>query len=414
MQIRDILHIAISGLSTHRLRSMLTILGIVIGITAIMLVMAIGWGAKELILKELQTFGARSIFVVPGRQPRSIQEASYEGLQNSLTKKDLDALERKENVPDASAVVPMVFDSVNFSYESELFQGQLIGGTPRLAELFGLEASAGTMFSDDDVDQKEKVIVLGSHIAKELTNYPESLVGKKLSIRDVRFKIIGILKTKGSGMLGFYDDMAFMPYTTAQQYMTGTRYFRHFIIEAKDERSIPDVVHDVERTLRESHDIDDPERDDFYVETQEDMLAQVRSITDTLTAFLSIVAAISLIVGGIGIMNIMFVSVTERTSEIGLRKALGATNTNILIQFLVESVIITLAGGILGILSGIGIEYVLIKIVNAVYAFDLAFSFPTAGAATGVIVSTLMGLTFGIFPARQASLKSPMEAIIRE
>ncbi len=393
---------------------MLTILGIVIGITAIMLVMAIGWGAKELILKELQTFGARSIFVVPGRQPRSIQEASYEGLQNSLTKKDLDALERKENVPDASAVVPMVFDSVNFSYESELFQGQLIGGTPRLAELFGLEASAGTMFSDDDVDQKEKVIVLGSHIAKELTNYPESLVGKKLSIRDVRFKIIGILKTKGSGMLGFYDDMAFMPYTTAQQYMTGTRYFRHFIIEAKDERSIPDVVHDVERTLRESHDIDDPERDDFYVETQEDMLAQVRSITDTLTAFLSIGAAISWIVGGIGIMNIMLVSVTERTSEIGLRKALGATNTNILIQFLVESVIITLAGGILGILSGIGIEYVLIKIVNAVYAFDLAFSFPTAGAATGVIVSTLMGLTFGIFPARQASLKSPMEAIIRE
>lgn len=414
MYIRDTLHIAINGLSTHRLRSMLTILGIVIGIAAIMLVMAIGWGAKQLILKELQTFGARSIFVVPGREPRSIQEASYEGLQNSLTKKDLDALERKENVPDASLVVPMTFDAADMTYESEVFPGQIVGGVPRLAGLFGLETDKGVMFSDDDVLQKEKVIVIGSHIAKEITAYPQNLIGQKIGIRDIRFRIVGVLKSKGSGMLGFYADMAFMPYTTAQQYMTGARYFRHFIVEAKDERSIPAVAHDIERTLRESHDIDDPSRDDFYVETQADMLEQVRSITDTLTAFLSIVAAISLLVGGIGIMNIMFVSVTERTTEIGLRKALGATNANILNQFLVESVIITLIGGIIGILVGIGLEYMLIEILNALYEFGLGFSFPTTGALLGVGVSTVVGFIFGIFPARQAAKKSPMEAIIRE
>jgi putative ABC transport system permease protein len=414
MYLRDILHVAFNGLSMHRLRSMLTILGIVIGIAAIMLVMAIGWGAKELILKELQTFGARSVFVVPGREPRSIQEASYEGLQNSLTKKDLDALERKTNIPDASYVVPMTFDAADITYESEVFPGQIVGGVPKLADLFGLETNIGTMFSEGDILQKEKVIVIGSHIAKEITDYPQNLIGQKVTIRDVRFRIIGVLKSKGSGMLGFYDDMAFIPYTTAQQYMTGTRYFRHFIVEAKDERSIPAVVRDIERTLRESHDIDDPERDDFYVETQADMLEQVRSITDTLTAFLSIVAAISLLVGGIGIMNIMFVSVTERTPEIGLRKALGATDTNILAQFLTESVIITLAGGIAGIVVGIGLEYLLIKILNAFYGFGLGFTFPTTGALLGVIVSTVVGFIFGIFPARQAAKKSPMEAIIRE
>jgi putative ABC transport system permease protein len=207
------------------------------------------------------------------------------------------------------------------------------------------------------------------------------------------------------------NEMILVPYTTAQQYLTGTTHFNSIIVQAETEEIVPRVVHDIEATLRESHSITDPDNDDFYVSTPDDAAAIVGTITLVLTALLGSVAGISLVVGGIGIMNIMLVSVSERTREIGLRKALGATEKDILIQFLLESIILTGFGGVIGIILGAAISYVAALVLSSTVATDWTFAFPISAAVLGLGVSGFIGLVFGIYPAKRAAAKSPMEAL---
>ena len=223
--------------------------------------------------------------------------------------------------------------------------------------------------------------------------------------------MIGVLPKKGQVSFFNFDEMAIVPYTTMQKYILGINYFHRFIVESENEALISRTVIDVNQTLRESHDITDPSKDDFFVQTQEDLVKSLGTITTALTMFLAAVAAISLIVGGIGIMNIMLVSVTERTREIGLRKALGATNRDILTQFLLEAMMLTATGGIVGIILGTTFSFLISLVLSNVLGLLWTFTFPIGASIVGILVSGTIGIVFGLYPARKASLKSPMEAL---
>ena len=236
-------------------------------------------------------------------------------------------------------------------------------------------------------------------------------VGEKIKIKNKTYRVIGLLEKKGQSPFVNFDESIIMPYTTVQQYVLGIRYIQRVVVEARTPADIDNVVKDITILLRNNHNITDPEKDDFFVQTQADLVDTLSTITTVLTLLLSSVAAISLLVGGVGIMNMMLVWVTERTREIGLRKALGATNGNILSQFLVEAVVLTISGGIIGIILGTLLSWLVALVANRAFALDFPFAFSVTGLMLGVGVSTAIGLVFGIFPARQAAKKSPIEAL---
>ncbi len=400
---------AFRGLATNRTRSILTLLGIVIGIAAITLVMAVGRGAQDLILSQIQGLGSRTIVAVPGRQPSGPSDVA-QIFSDSLKPKDLDALRRRENVPAAEEIMPVVFGGETASYGNETYRLTIFGASELIAKIFDLYPETGTFFSEDDIRGRADVIVIGAKVREELFGASLAL-GQRIKIKDRNFRIIGILPKKGQVSFFNFDEMAIVPYTTAQQYIFGIKHFHRFIIQADEEENIQRTVRDVELTLRQSHDITDPEKDDFFVETQSDLTARLGTITTVLTILLASIAAISLVVGGIGIMNITLVSVTERTREIGLRKAVGATNRDIFTQFLLEAVMLTAFGGAIGIIAGALLSLLAAVILGQVVGLGWSFVFPISAVILGLGVSAFVGITFGLYPARQASLKNPIEAL---
>ncbi len=400
---------AVIGLKTHKMRSALTVLGIVIGVAAIILVMSLGEGAQNLIISQIQGIGSKTIAIVPGRHPKGPSDI-VQTFSDSLKEKDLESLQKKSNVPDAEKVMPIVFGGVSGAYQNETYWFTLFGATEAMTEFFDIAPEKGFFFGDSEVTSRADVAVIGAKVKKELFGDSEA-IGQKIKIKNRNFRVIGILPSKGQFSFFNLDDAAVVPYTTAQQYVFGIKYFNRLIVNAKSEEAIPRAIEDIKTTLRNNHNITDPEKDDFFVETQGQAIEQVSSITGILTAFLAAIAAVSLVVGGIGIMNIMLVSVTERTREIGLRKAIGATKKDILVQFLLEAVILTLSGGILGIISGTVLAYAVSLILSYYVSLDWAFVFPFSSVVLGMGVAALIGLIFGIYPARQASLKSPMESL---
>ncbi len=407
MDFKDILKMAISGLTTHKARTMLTVLGIVIGIAAITIVTSLGGSAQGFILGELESFGSNNIFVIPGKEG-DFSEGSV--LTDSLHDKDVIALRNKINVPEADLIVPFVFGPANVFFESEEFYGSLLGASPGNQTIDKLELSDGEFINDEDVDQKSAVVVLGSKVKEELFGESDA-VGEKVKIKDRSYRVIGVLEPKGQSLFLDYDKVVITPYTTAQQYILGYDYIQRIIIRTADSSLLSDMVESVRNTIRDSHGLEEGQTADFYVQTPEGAAKTFTQITDMLTILLASIAGISLVVGGVGIMNIMLVSVTERTREIGLRKALGAKNKDILFQFLVEAIILTASGGIIGIISGSLISYAGTILINKFAGLNFPFSSPWSGALLGVGVSTVIGFIFGIYPARRASMKSPIEAL---
>lgn len=408
MTIRHLFKTSLNGLSTNRSRSALTILGIVIGITAIMLVVSLGAGAQALILGEVQGLGTNTIAIIPGKVSTNPSDVSAL-FSDSLKPRDITALTNKANVPGLKALMPVIISSAVASYGSNTYQSTIFGGTDLLAQIFDISPAEGQFFDQSDVNALSSVAVIGADVSKYLFDGQDPL-NQNIEIKGRNFRIVAVLPKSGGGLFNF-DPMVLMPYTTAMTYVTGQKYYNRIITQAVSDAAVPETAHDIKLTLEASHDITDPSKDDFTIETQQTLANTLGTITNTLTYFLVAVASIALFVGGVGIMNIMLVSVTERTREIGLRKALGAKDRDILRQFLLEAVLLTVIGGLIGIILGSSLAFVVAIVLSKGLGVNWQFVFPWSGAALGLGVSTAIGLVFGGYPARQASKKSPIEAL---
>ncbi len=409
MGLFDLIKTSLASLSANRSRSILTILGIVIGIAAIMLVMALGAGAQNLILQQLQAIGSKTIAIVPGREPKGPSDF-ISTFSDSLKETDLKQLKNPANVPHAARVMPMVFGSEVASYKNDTYQTTVFGFTEHYAPLYDLYPNEGQNFTTDDVESAASVIVIGSKVKEELFGSNEA-VGEKVRIKDTSLRVVGILPKKGGASLINFDNAILIPYTTAQNYIFGIKYFNRIIVEADEEINVPVTEIDITSTLRNSHNITDPNKDDFFLETQAGAMETVSAITNVMTFFVAAVAAISLLVGGVGIMNIMLVSVTERTREIGLRKAVGATNSDIMRQFLLEAMTLTTLGGILGITISTILGLIVSAVLSNVLKASWTYTFPVLAMIIGLFVAAGIGIVFGLYPARRAAKLDPVEAL---
>ncbi len=409
MKITYSIKTALIGLRSNVFRSALTILGIVIGITSIIIVMSAGAGAKKLILNQVQGIGSNMLMVVPGQDPKGPSSFSM-FFVDSLKEREVTALRNRANVPTALDVTPWQIVPGSISFKGETFQATTFGTTERFGEVMSLHPEKGRFFTEEEVRNRALVAVIGSKAKDELFQDGEAL-DKKIKIKNKSFTVIGVFPQKGQMLFFNVDDMVVIPYTAAETYLTGNKFFNQIIVRAESESEVARTTEDISLTLRELHLISNPEKDDFHIHTQKDLVDRIGLITSIITALLSSIAAISLVVGGIGIMNIMLVSVTERTSEIGLRKALGATDGNILTQFLLESIILTGIGGIAGVIAGAAFSFAIAFALARTLNLAWAFTFPLSAALLGIGVSSVVGLIFGIYPARKASQKSPIEAL---
>ncbi len=388
----------------------MTILGIVIGITSIMLIVSLGKGAQDLILGEIQGFGSKILAVHPGKQPKGITDM-LSTFADSIKQKDLEALKKKSNVPHLGSVMPIVFGTEVAVYENESYRPTILGVNGLFAKLYDIYPEKGRIFSDEDVKSYANVAIIGSKVGDDLFGPNREALDQKIKIKGRNFKVIGILPKKGQSTFFSFDEIILVPYTTAQQYIFGIKYFHRLAIEVDSEENIDQTVEDIKRTLRINHNITDPDKDDFYVETTADAAQMVGTVMSVLTLFLVFVAAISLLVGGVGIMNIMLVSVTERTREIGLRKAIGATHKDILIQFLFESVVLTATGGIIGVIIGICLSFLAVFGLSQATGMNWVYNFPFSAAILGTLVSAFVGIIFGIYPAQKAAKLNPIDAL---
>jgi len=411
MKLKHTFKIAVTGLKVNKSRSLLTMLSIIIGIAAIILIFSIGEGSEKLILDELGGMGAETIVIRPGQEPKGPSDFAESLFQDSLKTRDVVALKKKENVPHLSQIAPSVIVPGSVSYRGETFKSNNFGWSAELMEeMFDVKLEAGVLFGEKEIRSKASVAIIGSEVKEELFG-KEKAIGKNIKLKGKNFKVIGVLSSRGQVSVFNIDKLVVVPYSTAQKYLLGIDHYHEIILKADSTESVAETVRDIKRTLREIHGITDPSKDDFFIVTQEGMVDQIGTILTVLTLFLATVVGIALIVGGVGVMNIMLVSVTERTKEVGLRKSLGATDKDILTQFLIEAFLLTVSGGILGVLIGAFLSFIATIILVNFVGLDWSFSFSFGAAILGITVSGLIGIIFGIYPAKKASHKSPMEAL---
>lgn len=404
---------AVSALRRNLSRTLLTMLGIVIGITAIMMVTALGDSAQSLIVSELGGLGAETIVVRPGKEPEGPTDIAESLFSDSLRQRELNVL-TSGRIKDIVAASPEVFTPGSVAFGRETFSATILGFTAEFMEdALGLKLAAGRLFDDFEIRSQSRVAIIGSRVKEELFG-DSDVLGEYVTIKGQKFRVIGVYEPRGQVVFFDVDELVLVPYTSAQEYLAGIDYYNQIIVRASSAEIVPVVQEEIARELRALHGITDPADDDFYIQTQQGLVDQVSSIIGVFTLFLSFVVAIALVVGGIGVMNIMLVSVTERTREIGLRKALGATNKDILKQFLLEAVILTALGGLIGVILGSFLAFGAAQLVSRFAGFTLAFHFPFLGAFLGVIVSGIVGIVFGLYPARSAAEKSPIEALRSE
>ncbi len=411
MKVADLVVLSLRQLAKNKMRSLLTVLGIVIGIAAVTVMVSIGQGGGDLIRNEFKNFGANVILVFPARKESA--GGVREGPVQTLTAADAQAI--LDECPAVKAVTPFVGAA-----------GQIVGGNanwkpaqmqgvgPLYTEVRNWRVESGEFFTDRDIAAANKVCVVGNTIQRKL--FPgQDPVGQQVRIKNIPFTIVGVLAKKGADLVGNdQDDIVLMPYTTVRKRLQGSQFSNIDLImlSARDENQSDDAVKEVTDLLTERHKIPPGRPSDFQIENTVEVARVFNIITGSLTAMLSAIAAISLLVGGVGIMNIMLVSVTERTKEIGIRMALGARPRDILRQFLIESVVLSAVGGIIGIALGVTGAAGVTWIINAFLPsanWPLVVSIPAALVA--LVFAAMVGVFFGFYPARRASKLDPIEAL---
>jgi putative ABC transport system permease protein len=396
---------ALESLSANKLRAGLTILGIVIGVAAVIAMLAIGTGAQNTILGSINSVGTNLLFVFQGNTQQDIRN------EQPITMSDVNAMEDVLQAPHVQMVSPVVYGYVNATYGGETTRPELLGVTSNFEATANYGLSEGSFISDENVNGRASVALIGPDVAEKLFGRRDMITGETIRLEGQPFRVIGVLESKGGGSVGSQDNVIFVPLTTARVRLLDRErdHVDIVYIQAVDAASVTTASNEVAQILRTRHHTEIG-LDDFTIYTQEDILSVAGTITSVLTIFLGGIAAISLLVGGIGIMNIMLVSVTERTKEIGLRKALGARKADILLQFLTESSLLSLFGGIIGIVFGWLISVAVGKIATASGTpFTPAVGLNAILLAT--LFSTAVGLFFGIYPANRAANLEPVEAL---
>ncbi len=403
MNYKNLITIALRALFNNKVRTFLTMLGIIIGVTSVITMLAIGSGSKQSIRDEIGEMGSNMIMIQPGNGRFGGVRQSASDMQ-TLKMTDYESLLRETNY--LSKITPTVNSSGQAVYRAKNTPTTIYGVNEQYSDIRGYSVDEGSMFTSTDIQKAAKVCVVGQTIVKNLFPDGENPLGKNIRFGKIPLKIIGILESKGYNSMGMdQDDILLAPYTTVQKRILAINYLQGITAAAISEEYSTQAIEEITEILQINHNIQIGQENDFNVRSQQEIMETMDSVMDMMTILLGCIAGISLLVGGIGIMNIMYVSVTERTREIGLRMSIGAKGIHILMQFLIEAVIISVTGGVLGVLLGVGASC-LIPIITgwpvSVQAYSIILSF---------LVCTLTGVFFGWYPAQKASRLNPIDAI---
>ncbi|HEU4335407.1 MAG TPA: ABC transporter permease [Candidatus Eisenbacteria bacterium] len=407
MLVGETIRVALEALRANKLRSFLTMLGIMIGVAAVIAMVALGRGAERSVKSRITSLGTTLLTVMPGQQ-RGMGGVASAADRRELTVDDAEAIER--NAEHVLAVQPEMTRSFQVQYRGRNTNTSVVGTTANYLEVRKFTLAAGRMFHERENEARKRLAVLGPEVVTDLgAASPASLIGADLRINGISFEVIGVLASKGqSGGFGNPDDQVLVPIRTARERLTGSDRLRSISVLSTSENDIPVTMAEVSRILRREHRLRIDQDDDFRIMSQADFLTTLGETTKVFTMLLAGIAAVSLLVGGIGIMNIMLVSVTERTREIGIRKALGATRRTILLQFLIEALVLCFVGGGIGVALGVGMAVGLRE----------AFSWDTAvdGQAVllAIVFSGAVGVLFGVWPARRAASLDPIASLRHE
>lgn len=403
MNLFNLVKIAIKALLRNKGRAFLTMLGIIIGITSVIVMVSLGQSSTLGVRDQLSSMGSNMIMILPTNQMRGGVNMGN-STAKSLDLKDLKSLEKKSKY--VAHISPSVNSAAQLVFGSKNHPGNLQGVAPSYLDIRKYKLSQGVVFNDEQVKRYAKVCVVGKTIVDNLFEDGDNPIGKTIRCGAIPIKIIGVLESKGQNQMGQdQDDIILLPYTTVQKRFLGIDYFNMLFASAINEESSELAATEITYILRENHAIQPEAEDDFEIRTQEELLTTMSSITQVLTILLSAIASISLIVGGIGIMNIMYVTVTERTKEIGLRMAIGAKSRDVLYQFLSESVILSLIGGVIGIILGIAIAFAVSTVL------EWTFVVSQTAIIVSFIVCAATGVFFGWYPAKKAAKLDPINAL---
>lgn len=403
MNIANLFKIAIKALSNNKMRGFLTMLGIIIGVGSVITMLAIGQGSKESIKANIAEMGSNMIMIMPGTETRGGVRQSSDDMQ---TLKPADYKSLQEGLAHVSGISPEVSSQGQFINGNNNYPSKVSGVAPDYLDIRKLTVEDGSMFTERDLQSAAKVCIIGKTVADELFPNGESPVGKVIRFNKVPFTVIGLLKSKGYNSMGQdQDDIVLAPYTTIMKRVLAIDYIQMLFASATTEETTDKAIDEITEVLRKNHKLKDSDDDDFTIRSQQELSKMMSSTSDMMTLLLACVAGISLLVGGIGIMNIMYVSVTERTREIGLRMSIGAHGRDILTQFLIESIIISVTGGLIGVILGCGAAF----IVNFVFHWPVQIQIYSV--ILSFVVCTVTGVFFGWYPAKKASNLDPIEAL---